>query len=284
MSRKKQDQERLSLGDLDQTLTPHQRAILDEALRKVTVRSEGQSQEITLSQAIVRKYAQVALAGSPHALGRVTQEIIAAQSIKQMQIALLERIGHKMQETQQRKLDRVMEDGGDKNEVLPHPDDIEIVDGVGYLIVGPATNEELTILRRSCALRDQLLLQSVLEDRLNASDGGRDGTSALVLAQFFNRSLPPRFKQTQGQLARTISRFECMTKRVLLKEAHQGWKVLGRPHPRGYRLPALFELQGGAERMRPLVQKLAEDLSHGKPATDDEAEGYAKELRDHVPA
>lgn len=52
-------------------LTPHQQTILEEAARKINVRSDGTSQETTVAAAIWKKYEQVALSGSPHALGGV---------------------------------------------------------------------------------------------------------------------------------------------------------------------------------------------------------------------
>lgn len=115
---------------------PHQQAILNEASRKITVRGEGQSQQIELSEALIRKYAQVALSGSPHSLGRVTQEIIVAQRAKQ---AIVERqvgLGRFIQEKQQKRLRRDLSEGGDPNSIFPHPDDIQIAEGEGYRVCG----------------------------------------------------------------------------------------------------------------------------------------------------
>lgn len=109
--------------------------------------------------------------------------------------------GRKLKQDQQKLLDRVVKAELDPNQVLPHSDDISIIDGVGYRVDGPWIAEEVDLIQKRCERRNVLLMQSVLEDRLATPKHPRDGTTALVLAHFLNRGLPKRFYISRNRMA-----------------------------------------------------------------------------------
>lgn len=67
-------------------LTPMQRALLEEAARKVTIVADGEQTEVSVEQIVARKLLQVAAGGSPHALSNVINEMVLAQQLKQAEI------------------------------------------------------------------------------------------------------------------------------------------------------------------------------------------------------
>lgn len=259
-------------------LTPHQQTILEEAARKINVRTDGSSQETTVAAALWKKYEQVALSGSPHALGRVTAEIIAAQKIKQIQNERDVLFGRKLKQVQQKLLERVTKAELDPNQVLPHPDDITIIEGVGYRVDGPWVAEEVDLILQLCAKRDVLLQQSVLEDRLATPEDPRDGSTALVLAHFLNRGLPKRFYMSQDSMMMKLMRLESQTKRELLKTVRDAWKSIGVVRPRGYRMVTLSVIKSQIKRLESLIDQIITQYPTVSHLHDDEIAAHLQRL------
>ena len=147
-------------------LTPLQQALLDQADRKVTIVREGEQQEVSIHQVVSRKLLQMAANGSVHALSNAVNEINIAQRLQQRKIDDNVEFGEKYKDIQQQRLDQALAKGEDPEKGLPHPDDIKVLPGKGFEIAGPADETELKTVRECCALRDVLILQSVLEERI----------------------------------------------------------------------------------------------------------------------
>jgi hypothetical protein len=147
-------------------LTPLQQALLDEADRKVTILSEGEQQEVSIHQVVSRKLLQMAANGSVHALSNAVNEINIAQRLQQRKFEDNVEFGEKYKSLQQQLLDQALAKGEDPEKVLPHPDDIKVLPGKGFKIAGPVDETELKTSQNCCALRDVLILQSVLEERI----------------------------------------------------------------------------------------------------------------------
>lgn len=170
-------------------------------------------------------------------------------------------VGNWIKAQQQAKLDEAAEAGIDPDTVLPHPDDIHVIEGEGYRITGPADETELDLIKARCARRDLFILQHVLEDRLRSAQGAN---SALLLVQFMNHGLSELFRLSDTRLLLAIMRHERKTKRELLKEAHSAWRAIGRPKPRGWTLPAFPEMRARLEHTLPALLALYEEVATGK--------------------
>jgi hypothetical protein len=257
-------------------LTPLQKSLLDEAGRKVTITSEGRQQELSIEQVVTRKLLQVAANGSVHALSNAVNEIILAQRIKQQTIEADVEFGHRLKAHQERLLDKARKEGLDLNTVLPHPDDIEIVPGVGYKVHGPWDEAELKIVLGNCARRDLYILQAALEERVlgpevdleTQTDGSAGGGSALLLAQFFNQGLPERFAKSNLQLTLDLFKLRRLTKRELLKSARTAWASFGSPKPRGWVTPTFNETRAYLEVATDGCAELLQDAFEGKVRSD----------------
>jgi len=227
-------------------LTPLQHSLLKEADRKVTVVSEGEQQEVNIFEVVSRKLLQMAAGGSIHALSNAVNEINAAQQLQQRLIEDEVAFGEKYKDVQQQLLDQALAKGENPEKILPHPDDIKILPGKGFKIAGPMDEAELETIRKCCALRDVLLLQSALEVRIcepsviaNHENPGEpfSGALAMVLTHIINNSLPERFQKSDALLADDFLRYSRLTKRELLKETHRAWGTIGQPKPRAWVLP-----------------------------------------------
>ena len=243
MATKRNKSRRPVIRDETPSLTPLQRALLKEGDRKVNVRADGQKQLVSIYELIARKLLQVAANGSVHALSNAFNELVVAERLRNSEIETNVAIGHAIKEQKQRLLDKVLTQGGNPDRVLPHPDDVIVVEGEGYKIAGPVDEAELAKLKETCRLRDQLLLQDALDRRL--SDQSEDGDpldgpgTAFLFADLLNRTVPERHRLSDTTIIVRSMRHDAMPKRQLLKEVHRGWRALGRYVPRGKVLPPL---------------------------------------------
>ena len=257
-------------------LTPLQKSLLDEAGRKVTTASEGRQQEVSIEQVVTRKLLQVAANGSVHALSNAVNEIILAQRINQREIDEDVEFGNRLKTHQQKLLDRASSEGKDPNTVLPHPDDIEVIPGVGFKVHGPWDEAELKIVLSNCARRDLYILQAALEERLlgpemvtdEPSSEASKGGSAILMAQFFNHGLPDRFEKSNIEIIMDLSRLGRLTKRELLKATYAAWASLGRPKPRGWVTPPFQEARAQMELLADGCAELLRDSLASKVSSD----------------
>ena len=131
-----------------------------------------------------------------------------------------------------------------------HPDDIVITEGVGWKIRGPVNEEELKDVLRRRKERDICVGQAMLEDRLATkeewSQAGDDlkkqpGSLAWFLVHMIDSTLPLRFRLTTIDTIKFDRTYNRMTKRDMLKHMYKLWRSIGKPIPRGRRLPALHD-------------------------------------------
>lgn len=151
------------------TLTPTEKARLRDARRKMRVRIDGKDKEITAADAVLQKSFQSAVGGSPHAQGQYLRNLQAAEEIEARNIAANIETGWRIKHDADLRLKAMVEAGEDPKWMLIHPDDVNIIDGVGYTIDGPAVQEELYAYARTCRRRDLFIKQAVLEERLGNS-------------------------------------------------------------------------------------------------------------------
>ncbi|PRA80916.1 hypothetical protein CQ054_20835 [Ochrobactrum sp. MYb29] len=268
-------------------LMPLQRTLLEEAEREISIVSEGRRQDTTVGNVVLRKMLQTAASGSPHALGHAMRAIIAAQQLQSVEVDEDINFARRYKHQQEEHLARAIKEGHNIEEVLPHPDDIVIIEGEGYQITGPGCREELVIIKRSCAYRDILLLQAVLEDRIlpvsqQKSEAGLEeedsGQSALVLAQFFNMGLPDRYRQSQLDMVCCLQRYERLDKRELLKQTRQAWRWLGYDRPRGWTMRRWREMRGEFEMLLNEAKGLASLFQAIKPVSEHQIEAHVRRL------
>ncbi|MBX3567943.1 MAG: hypothetical protein KF914_07795 [Rhizobiaceae bacterium] len=128
-------------------------------------------------------------------------------------------------------------------EFIPHPDDVIIDNEAGVRFIGPFDQDSLAATNSTIALRDMLILQAGLDEKLwDQPDDGNllEGPgSAAILAIVLDGSLPPRLQMRDVLNWFRIDRYSRQPKRWLLKEVHTGWQKLRCKVPRGYIFPKL---------------------------------------------
>jgi hypothetical protein len=125
----------------------------------------------------------------------------------------------------------------------PHPDDVVIDIDTGVRIVGPIDEEEARKVEETCKMRDVLLMQDALDQRMAVWREGDDpldrpGT-ALVFAQQLNGSVPARYRLSEFEIVCSMLRRGATSKRELLKTVYRAWRCLGAPARRGTVFPPL---------------------------------------------
>ena len=237
---------------------------------------------------MTRRLLQAAASGSVHALSNAVNEIIVAQRIMQQEIEADVEFAHRVTAHQQVLLDKARKEGQDLNTVLPHPDDIETIPGVGYKVHGPWDEAELKIVLGNCARRDLYILQAALEERLGKPESDQQGSPsdeqflgalALVLVHFFNEGLPARFHKSDMQLIIDLFKCRWLTKRDRLKIAHQEWAAIGSPKPRGWRMPSLSKTCADLERVTDGCIELLHEMMTGQIKSDRDISARLRQLQ-----
>lgn len=287
MARKK-DIRRETAGPAElRELTDFERGLLKETGRKVKVRVDGEMRETDLAQVVISKHVQVAVGGSPHALGQVSRSIIEAQILNQAHVREDVEKGRTIRKKLEMRLVRAVRDGADPKWVVPHPDDIVIVDGEGWSIKGPVDEDGLKPIRERLEMRDVLLLQSVLDERCTPPIGAsgeefnvteQPGSGASVLAHVLNDSVPERFRMSDVEIVMATDRFHRLSKRELLKAAYRGWAGIGQPKPRGTTLPPWCEVEPRMRRLADVSLCVLDEIRAGELVSEREIAGRLREL------
>lgn len=259
-------------NDGREKLTPLQEVLLKEAAREVTIVSDGLSQKVRMDEVVTRKLMQMAAKGGQHSISNAVYQINVAQRLNQQNIDDKVAFGHKYKAYQRHLLETALKHGADIDSALPHPDDIVVEEGIGYKVIGPIDDIELQAVRKDCDTRDAAILQAALEERLGpAGDGDQEGSpeeswnaSPLLMVSIFNDNLPMRFQKSDIQIAMELMRYHAVSKRELLKRAHRKWTSLGRPKPRGWRMPPIQTVVAALERMMPVMMTVYPEVESGR--------------------
>ncbi len=264
-------------------LTPLQEALLKEAAREITITSNGRSDTVRMDEVVTRKMMQMAANGGQHSISNAVRQINLAQRLRQKKADEDVAFGHQFKTHQQHLLDGARKRGQDLDTVLPHPDDIVVEEGAGYDLIGPVDEAELRRVKRECARRDVAILQAALEERLGPlppATGQEPSShpaeaSALLVVMVLNDALPQRFQKSNLQIAMELMQYSGVTKRELLKRTHQQWAALGKPKPRGWRVPPVETVISTLQRVLPAMVALYPEAKSGKLSV----EAIAKKLQ-----
>jgi hypothetical protein len=215
-------------------LLPIEKIILQEAERMVKIRADGVDQEITAEEVVIRKLIQTGAAGSPHALGHIVRYLTKAQAAKAEIIERDVATGHRVKAGALALLAKTKAAGKDPKLCAPHPDDLTVTENIGWEIKGPADQQELAALLKRRDNRDLFIAQAYLEERLatteewrNAGDNTelRPDTSARVMADLIDITLPKRFQLTINDHMEIDRKYLSMTKCELLKYMSEAWRT-----------------------------------------------------------
>lgn len=223
----------LSIADL-----PTLGAILESGQQKVTAREGDKVSELPVPDVLARSILATALKGDPRAQRLMLHELRAAEERKAIEVQAAKALACSYKDDAYQQLDAARAAGKPPPPIYPHPDDVVLDDDTGFHVIGPADADEQRKLQQTLHIRDILLLQDELDQRLwSAARPGSPG-GALLMAVALEHTIPERYRLNELEIGLRACRHQAMTKRALLKALYGAWKTLGVPVKRGWVFPS----------------------------------------------
>lgn len=226
--------------------------IHDQILRIVSkliqVREGEKTRSTSLLEAVLKRQIKTALDGSAYAQKHVIERVEKAQAAKARRIADDVAFWDDYVKRTKIAIERAKADEAPEPKFLPHPDDIEIDTRDGVRFTGPVNDAAERQVLEWCRIRDQLLLQEALDQRLRAptstSPDDQPG-SALLFALLLDDQLPSRLQIDEVGFLLALGRAERLTQRELLKAVRDGWAQIGMRARRGHTFPSIGTAKRG---------------------------------------
>jgi hypothetical protein len=255
-------------------LLPIEQTLLSATGRKIKIRQDGSDREVSVADAIIQRQVQSALTGSTHAQGQILKGIFRAERARAKIIKSNVELGKCSKELAQERVEKAIKQGEDSDLVTPHPDDYRFSQDKGWTLQGPWDQAQLEIILDNCRLRDLMVMQATLEERLatkeewRAADDrieDRPDASSWVTAHLMNDGLPERFKLNDFQLDKLQISYMRLTTRELLKATRSAWRRSGQPKPRGWRMDPWPVLRRRMSIVASFINEVFVSVGAGKP-------------------
>lgn len=249
-------------------LVPSELSLLDLMSRTQKVRGEGgREEEITFAEAVQRKTLQSAMGGSVFAQRTLLDRHAQAEALEQALRSHRAGFWRSYKERQRSRLDQWLREGRQEIDFFPHPDDIVIGHDNTVRFLGPVDHDEMVKVRQTMAMREAFLLQAKYEDRpgvLSDQAWEEGGSSALLLAWFMNRSLPPRLRWDDETFTlRYLILREWRTRREAEAAVQAQWRSAGVNRRRGFTLPSQDRMATFMKALANLIRRARQDAAHG---------------------
>ena len=227
--------------------------------QRITVRQDGGTQQITATEAVLRKRLATALGGSPHAQRQYAEDVRRIEEKRQALIADETDALSALQARHRRLYASHRATHGCDPEIYPHPDDLEFAPGKRTRITGPIDRAGHLRMLRTIDEIEALLLQ----DALDRARAGRrrcpriDPGDPVWPAGLLNETLPPRLRRSAVDLVGRRLELAGWPRRVLLKETRAAWRRAGQEVARGAAAPDREVVVGLANMVRDLIRDAA---------------------------
>lgn len=275
MTRRLNRRKGLSATGLDRhmaAMTEYDRSVLTLSQQKTKVRIGGETQEMTIADAVNRSTVQSALQGNSHAQWLIQHQTAEASAKREAEKAL-QRHNLEILYTYNSRAIRAAKAAGQPTElILPHPDDIDFSIETGPAIRGPADEADWLVCLSMARLRDALLLQDALDRALRGERSKIDFVpfDAASIALMIDLGLPSRLRLDVDTRFHRWRDYSTRPLRQLLKDVRAGWHSCGLDIARG--TPSL-----AARFMEDLLCLLVESVRHLRRAKNDPGEVRAIE-------
>lgn len=227
----------LSLGELSINAV-----VARELRRLVTVREGDRVLQIPAIEALVRAQFAIATKGNAYAQRDFLDRADRVQREEAREIAEHNAFWEEYCAARRAEIAQARRKGEPEPTPLPHPDDIVIAPGKWVRFIGPVDEADAAKFDQTCRLRDTLMMQEALDQKLAITTGKTPG-GALLLADGLDRHLPQRMRLGDGVMMFRLMRHEATSKRTLLKDLHQAWRSFGVTLPRGWTFPSLEHVE-----------------------------------------
>lgn len=243
---KRSDAPPLTIG-----MQPTKGFLLSEAKRPIRVREGDAHSEISAAHALVRAIFSTALKGHPYAQRTLVERLDRLEREEACEIAEEQAFWGTYQDRCRSEIEAARQSGAPTPVPLPHPDEIVIEPGERVRFIGPMNEEQAAKFEECCRLRDALLLQDALEEKLDEAQAAQSSAECLggafLMADVINNLLPKRLQVSDGVLTLRMMQLNATSRRELLKQVFQGWRALGIHRPRGSRFPPVEQIRRALE-------------------------------------
>ncbi|MGB9364734.1 MAG: DUF5681 domain-containing protein [Xanthobacteraceae bacterium] len=232
--------------------------VLAEGDRLIPVREGQNTSELTEIAAVIRKQYAIALSGNAYAQKHVIQRRDWAELRKRERIARDIEVWEKYVHETRQAMAQAKAKGEPMPEPLPHPDDIIINYEEGVSCIGPMNEKQLEGVKKLVRMRDTLIMQHALDEKLWKVDYTCDplqgpGTAWLAALWVDQKFVPKRFRLSETLGMMRLRRYQVTNKRTLLKDVYRAWRaLLGLDVRRGKTTPPLGVGKAFFERVNAL--------------------------------
>lgn len=268
-------------------MQPTKGFLLSEAKRAIRIREGDAYSEISAAHALVRAIFNTALKGHPYAQRTLVERLDRLEREEAHEIAEEQAFWEDYHDRCRAKIDAARRAGEAAPIPLPHPDDIVIDPGRRVRFTGPVDEEQAGKFDGYCQLRDALVLQDALDEKLFGAEAAEPTANrpggALLMAVTINGSLPKRLQISEGLLTLRMMQLNATSRRELLKRVFQSWRALGIYRPRGSRFPPLEQTRRALEWRFALIAAFRggelDAQAIGRGEFDEKARGFLEAWR-----
>jgi hypothetical protein len=245
--------------DLELREQPVLAAALKGANKKITMREGGKTIEIPAREAVVQSVLVNALKGNARSQGLAMDIIRTADEANARDIRRRTEIWENYKQVALAEIAEAKKRGEPEPKLLPHPDDIEFDTETGPRFLGPMDEDDQRKLEETIYLREVLIMQEALDQRMTVRPNGEPQTeagAAMLFAMLLEKAIPPRLRLSDWEWLRREGKYEAMPKRALLKLLFSSWRKLGRRRPRGDLSPNLSAVKEWFENFMALKKEV----------------------------
>lgn len=223
----------------DPAMTDLDKLVEEVGKQAMTVRQNGHSKTMSTTEAILRKQAATALAGSPHAQRQHLERIAKAEETRRADLASENELWSRLRTRHFREYAEHRQRYGRDPELFPHPKDIESIPGKPVRIDGPLHAVENRQVQRACASVDAYLHQDALDrtQERHRRDMTTTPGNPHWMAILINLTLPARLRWPESKFIERRMELSSLSIRALLKATRVAWKAAGLSVPRRARIP-----------------------------------------------
>lgn len=216
-------------------LTDFDRSLLTLSHQSTKVRIAGETQTMTIQEAVAWRTAQSALEGNSHAQWLFQHQTAEAARRLEEEKAAERAALEEFFLAQTRRLRAATSAGHPTDLILPHPDDIDFSLTTGPAIRGPASEEEWLDCVASARMRDAWLVQDAFDRALQGRRRSPNHVSfdSGCIAILIDLNLPKRLRLTLGQWVNRRWHLARLPMRQLLKDCRKAWLACGIDVARG---------------------------------------------------
>ncbi|MBL8590797.1 MAG: hypothetical protein JNK46_19850 [Methylobacteriaceae bacterium] len=202
-------------------------ALLQESRRRLPIREDGRTRQISMRRAVIKAQEKSALQGNAYAQRNYLDRLDRYEREERAAIAQ----DHAVWRGYEREARARLAKGTPVDQVLPHPDDLVFPDDARVRFAGPSTPAELAKTRHDVAVRDAALLEWTIDLRDKTYDreiaAGRTSKFGALLTAT-NNALPARMRLSDAEIGFRAT-WRLRPKRALRQELRRTWRALGCP-------------------------------------------------------